>query len=132
MYTSHFKKWGPRFNKNRRENDVEVALPALNVPRTRPRRLADHIPSQCSLPVLQPHPSVDSHLSDGLAKQRSILSFSEVFVYGLFDTFHFSSNLFDITVPPGIPDYLSAWQQISDECFGVTTLLEEGQYPESR
>jgi hypothetical protein len=73
-----------------------------------------------------------THLSDGLTKQRSIMNFSEVFVYGLFDTFNFSSNLFDIIVPPGIPDFLPAWQQISDECFGVTTLLEEGQYPESR
>ncbi|TVY74413.1 hypothetical protein Focb16_v005040 [Fusarium oxysporum f. sp. cubense] len=132
MYTTHFKKWGSRFNKNRRENDAEVARSTINVPRTRPRRLVDHIPSRSGLLLLQPHPSADAHLSDGVTKQRSIMSFSEVFVYGLFDTFHFSSNLFDITVPPGVPDHLPAWQQISDECFGVTTLLEEGQYPESR
>ncbi|KAH7151352.1 Clr5 domain-containing protein [Fusarium sp. MPI-SDFR-AT-0072] len=134
MYTTHFKKWCPRFNKNRRENDVGVAPTTINIPRTRCRRLADHniIPFRSSLPALQPHPSTDSHLSDGLAKQRSIMSFSEVFVYGLFDTFNFSSNLFDIIVPSGVPDHLPVWQHISDECFGVTTLLEEGQYADSR
>ncbi|KAF5719531.1 subunit P of phosphatidylinositol n-acetylglucosaminyltransferase [Fusarium mundagurra] len=132
MYTTHFKKWGSSFNKNRRENDAEIARSTMAGPRTRPRRLVDHISSPSGLPLLQPHPSADAHLSDGVTKKRSIMSFSEVFVYGLFDTFNFSSNLFDIIVPLGVPDHSPVWQQISDECFGVTTLLEEGQYEESR
>ncbi|KAF5568695.1 subunit P of phosphatidylinositol n-acetylglucosaminyltransferase, partial [Fusarium phyllophilum] len=132
MYTTHFKKWGPRFNKNRRTNDAEVARSTINVPRTRPRRLVDHIPSRPGLPLLQPNPSADTILSDGATKQRSIMSSSEVFVYGLFDTFNFSSNLFDIIVPSGVPDHSPVWQHISDECFGVTTLLEAGEYTESQ
>ncbi|KAF5608516.1 subunit P of phosphatidylinositol n-acetylglucosaminyltransferase [Fusarium pseudoanthophilum] len=132
MYTNHFKKWGSSFNKNRRENDSQMAISTVNAPRTRPRRLVDDIPSRSGLRLLQPHPSADAHLSDGVTKQRSIMSFSEVFVYGLFDTFNFSSNLFDIIVPLGVPDHSPVWQQISDECFGVTTFLEDGQYEESR
>ncbi|KAF5987284.1 subunit P of phosphatidylinositol n-acetylglucosaminyltransferase [Fusarium coicis] len=132
MYATHFKKWGSSFNKNRRKNDAEMAHSTVKVPRTRPRRLVDDIPSRSGLPLLQPHPSTDAHLSDGVTKQRSIMRFSEVFIYGLFDTFNFSSNLFDIIVPLGVPDHSPVWQQISDECFGVTTLLDEGQYEDSR
>ncbi|KAF5968656.1 subunit P of phosphatidylinositol n-acetylglucosaminyltransferase [Fusarium bulbicola] len=132
MYTTRFKKWGSSFDKNRRGNDEELARSTISVSRTRPRRLVDDIPSRSGLPLLRPHPSADAHLSDGVRKQRSIMSFSEVFVYGLFDTFNFSSNLFDIVVPSGVPDHSPVWQQISDECFGVTTLLEEGQYVESQ
>ncbi|KAF4456174.1 subunit P of phosphatidylinositol N-acetylglucosaminyltransferase [Fusarium austroafricanum] len=134
MYNTYFKKWSPRFSKNNRAGDDEANAPSTKFPRTRPRRLADQkcTPHRFHPTAIQPHPSTGSQLSDGLTNQQSIMKFSEVYVYSLFDTLNFSSNLFDIVVPLGTPDYLSVWQQISDECFGVITLLEEGDHIESR
>jgi hypothetical protein len=53
-------------------------------------------------------------------------------VYGLFDSFNLSADLFDIFVPVGIPDRSSDWQQIGDEFFGFTTLLEKQKHTEAQ
>ncbi|KAJ4138567.1 hypothetical protein NW768_002410 [Fusarium equiseti] len=97
MYTTKFTKWGPEFSKNNRPDGV-------NYPRTRVRRLNQVTSSSHNL-TLQPRNL------DGYEKYRGLLSSTEVYVYGLFDSFNLSADLFDIFVPVDTPDRSSDWQR---------------------
>lgn len=71
-----------------------------------------------------------THLSDGYMQQRAVINFTGIYICGLFDTFKFSSSLFDIIVPLGVPDNSLAWQQAADEGFGASTLVLKGNFIE--
>ena len=118
MYTTRFTQWGPTFSKNNRPDGADR-------PRTRVRRLNQFLSNSHNL-ALQPR------MSEGEAKYRDFLNSTEAYVYGLFDSFSLSADLFDIFVPVGIPDCSSDWQQIGDEFFGFTTLLEKQKSAEAQ
>lgn len=134
MYSTHFKKWSPQFNKNKKAGNGPEATSRIKIPRTRVRRHANHQQNKSEFRFYDIRPRLSSsvRLSEGHTDQRAVMNFAEVYVYGLFDTFSFSSNLFDIIVPAGTPDHSMDWQLISDECFGAVTLLAEGKHLESR
>ncbi|KAH7144230.1 hypothetical protein B0J13DRAFT_554842 [Dactylonectria estremocensis] len=133
MYNTFFKKSRPLFNKNRRSNDRPEDRQGVKIPRTRPRRLQSHLqnsPRQQKNRCILPYSFFDPQLSDGYSNQMALLNLTEVYVHGLFDTFDFSSSLFDIIVPPGVPENSSVWQQIADEGFGAATLMLNGDFVE--
>ncbi|CAJ0545134.1 Ff.00g086070.m01.CDS01 [Fusarium sp. VM40] len=134
MYSTRFEKWGPQFNKNKRAGDGPEATSSIKIPRTRARRDANPQQKKSDFQFcdIQPRLASSVRLSEGHTEQRAVMNFAEVYVYGLFDTFSFSSNLFDIIVPAGTPDHSMDWQLIGDECFGAVTLLAEGNHLESR
>jgi hypothetical protein len=126
MYNTYFKKWRPLFNKNKRPNAGSANKQGIRIPRTRPRRLQSHPKDSSthrSKRCIRPYSFCGPQLSDGYTKQMVVMNLTEVYVYGLFDTFNFSSSPFDIIVPFGTPDHSLVWQQTSDECFGATTLM---------
>lgn len=122
MYTTQFTKWGPEFNKNGNSDGTRAVSRGVN-PRTRPRRANQYRnPSRTRSIPLQPR------LPDNYERYRGLLSSTEVYVYGLFDSFDLSADLFSVIVPVGTIDHSTAWQQIGDEFFGFTTLLEKKEF----
>ncbi|KAK6703361.1 hypothetical protein SNK04_013264 [Fusarium graminearum] len=109
MYTDQFKRWGAEFNKNQNsdEHDPDVELTKL-------------YQELIFLTYDLAYPWTLNCLTD-----------IPVYVYGLFDSFNLSANMFDVIVPVGTTDYSSVWQQIGAEIFGFITLLESNKTDEA-
>ncbi|CAG1980379.1 unnamed protein product [Fusarium graminearum] len=130
MYTDQFKRWGAEFNKNQNSDGTRLVF-SSDTPRTRPRRRVDQVVPRAHFPHLRPRLSMDTQLSDGYTRYRAFLNSTKVYVYGLFDSFNLSANMFDVIVPVGTTDYSSVWQQIGAEIFGFITLLESNKTDEA-
>jgi hypothetical protein len=74
-----------------------------------------------------PTQSTDRHML-----QFSLLNSIPDYIHALFQTFSFSSDTFDIIIPPGVTDNSMVWQQLSDKSFGATTLMMKGFHSEGR
>ncbi|KAH6967221.1 hypothetical protein EDB82DRAFT_355332 [Fusarium venenatum] len=121
IYITQFKRWGTEFNKNK---NADGTRPVSNTsaPRTRPRGCIVQIPQSAHVPYLQPHPSMAVKLSDGYEIQKNILNSAEVYIYGLFNNFNLSADMFSIMVPMSRTDNSLAWQQHGE----LITSLERG------
>ncbi|KAK2040033.1 hypothetical protein LZ31DRAFT_475454 [Colletotrichum somersetense] len=131
MYNTYFEKWKPFFNKNRTRNRGAATEHAARAPRTRPRRLQNGArPSSTNRPgaPILPTISFDPVLCNGYTAHGAVIRSTRVYVYGLFDSCRFSGTVFDVVVPPGLPDNTATWQQVSDECFGASVLMAKGDY----
>lgn len=121
MYNSHFKKWGPDFDKNRKKGRGSQALISPRVKRTRPRRLSrpPQLREPLALPVGLQTPNCFEYL------EAVIISVHE-YASGMLLDGKWSWDTFTIIAPAETPDYSSAWQDISDQCFGASTLFARG------
>lgn len=122
MYNSQFKKWSPEFNKNKRKGQPPRQNPISIVKRTRPRRLIRQYESRHASPLRLALRSPDRFLYP-----EAILKSIDDYAFGIFGNGKWSWDSFQILPPDGVFDNMSAWQHISDQCFGASTLFRHRQ-----
>lgn len=125
MYNSHFKKWGPDFYKNRKGGRESQTLISPKTKRTRPRRLSrpPQLREASVLPIAPQIPNCFQYL-------EAVIICVHDYASGLLVDGNWSWDMYKFIAPAETPDYSSAWQDISDQCFGASTLFARGSTPE--
>jgi len=130
MYNTHFKKWGPDFDKNKKRGRSPGKTPIRQGRgrRTRPRRVIDKQPREAES-FAYFHILAPSHValqSPGRYRNVEIALHSlKNYTSGLFHIFTWDN--FKVIPPAGAPDLTSKWQHIADQCFGAAELIVSGR-----
>jgi hypothetical protein len=128
MYKTQFRKWAPDFDKNRRIRHPEIRpIRPKWGRRTRERPVIERKHNPPKIRVFVPVRALLPNCPRSPDRYRNvevILHSARSYTCGLFDIFTWIT--YKIIPPAGQPDLTSAWQDISDECFGATDLMKSG------